>query len=94
MTVVMNFKFGNASGEGAFPELTDGRVVHHVTSEIGLGTLEGGMGSGLPSVALKIDLPDGSSVLVETSARMFIQAAKLVQARCDAWGWTEDRLFA
>jgi hypothetical protein len=81
----MVFSFGQRRGDGAFPELMDGRKVHHVTAPIGVGVLDGGMVSGNVSVALKLDLPDGSSVLVETSAKLFVQAAAYIKVRSQAW---------
>lgn len=38
---------------------------------IQIGALEGGMVSGRPSVAIRIDLPDGRIVVAETSLRLF-----------------------
>ena len=36
---------------------------------------------GRPSVALRIDLPDGRHVIAETSARLFCSAARSIMAR-------------
>ncbi len=49
-----------------WPELAD-RGVHHVTDGLAIAILEAGMGSGAPSVGLRIDLDDGNTVLAETS---------------------------
>ena len=38
---------------------------------IQIGALEGGMTSGKPSVAIRIDLPDGKVVVAETSWALF-----------------------
>lgn len=38
---------------------------------IQIGALEGGMIDGRPSVAIRIDLPDGRIVVAETSLRLF-----------------------
>lgn len=41
---------------------------------IQIGALEAGMVSGAPSVAIRIDLPDGRIVVAETSLRLFQMA--------------------
>ena len=43
--------------------------------------LDGGMSSGKPSVMLRIDLPDGRTVLAETSARLFCTVGRMIMAR-------------
>jgi hypothetical protein len=57
------------------------KKVHHVTTGMSIGVLEEGMKSGKPSVALRIDLPDGSVVFAETSARLFCTAARAITGR-------------
>ncbi len=50
--------------------------------------LSGGMESGLPSVAFIFELPDGKSyVIAETTARLFVQAAKLIQTKATMEGF-------
>ncbi len=41
---------------------------------IQIGALQGGMVGGRPSVAIRIDLPDGRIVVAETSLRLFQMA--------------------
>lgn len=41
---------------------------------IQIGALEGGMRGGAPSVAIRLDLPDGRIVVAETSLRLFQMA--------------------
>lgn len=67
-------------GDGLWPDLA-GRTVHHVQGMIGVAGLERGMQSGKPSVSLRIDLPDGSVVLAETSLVIFLSAADALRAR-------------
>ncbi len=68
--------------EPAWPDLHKGdRTVHHTTEPIGVTGLMGGMESGKPSVALRIDLQDGSSVIAETSLALFLSAADALKAR-------------
>lgn len=46
----------------------DGRTIHHLQEATWrIALLGGGMSSGLPSVALRLDLEDGSTVIAETS---------------------------
>jgi hypothetical protein len=56
---------------------------HEVTeaSIKGVALLKNGMESGRPSVAFRIDLPDGDVVIAQTSARLFCVAAKAIMAR-------------
>jgi hypothetical protein len=69
--------------DGPWRDLQDKPIIHlgNGTKAIQIGVLEGGMTSGLPSVALRIDLPDGQTVIAETSARLFVSAGNAVQAR-------------
>lgn len=48
---------------------------------LNLLVLEAGMTSGKPSVTFRLELPDGKTVLFETSARIFCTAANAIQAR-------------
>lgn len=72
------------NGDGCWPDLADiqkrvadGRVIHLVGHGLELARLPGGMSSGATSVTLRVNLPDGRVVLVETSLanlRMAVQA--------------------
>jgi hypothetical protein len=68
--------------EPAWPELNapDAKVVH-TTAPIGVTGLAGGMQSGKPSVAFRIDLPDGTAVIAETSMALFLSAADVLRAK-------------
>lgn len=46
-----------------------------------VAVIEGGMTSGHPSVAIRIDLPDGKHVIADVSARLFCTAARAIMAR-------------
>jgi hypothetical protein len=68
--------------EPAWPDLVDKPVIHLADDAmLGVAFLEGGMSSGKPSVALRFDLPDGSVVIAETSARLFCTAARAMLAK-------------
>jgi hypothetical protein len=69
------------NGEGVWPDLRE-RDFHHVKGVSAIALLEGGMKSGQASVALRIELPTGETVVAETSARIFCTAAKAFMARC------------
>lgn len=72
MEVILN-------GDGCWSDLADKKVHHqHFLSVAGL---EGGMKSGKPSVAIRINLDDGSAVVVETSLALFLSAADAFKAR-------------
>ena len=71
---------------GAWPELVDalgaGRVVHLANGAIiDVGALERGTTGGKPSIALKIDLPDGRVVVAETTLALFLTTADALQAK-------------
>jgi len=75
------------NGDGAWPDLAeagdrltwmgDGTVIQ-------LATLAGGMDSGRPSVAFRLDLPDGRIVCAEMSWLNLAIAAQAIAAR---YGW-------
>lgn len=71
-------------GDNAWPDLKDlpADKFHHSKNIEGVTMLNGGMASGLPSVAFRIKLDDGSVVVAETSARLFCTAARAFMARC------------
>ena len=72
--------------EPMFPDLDGLKVVKSELSHFGI--LEGGMDSGLCSVAIMAKLPDGKVVMIETSARLFMQMAGAVKVACGSWGET------
>lgn len=69
--------------EPVWPELEPAEIIHLANDApaIQVAVLEGGMKSGLPSLALRLDLPDGKIVIAETSARLFCTAARAILAR-------------
>jgi hypothetical protein len=69
-------------GEGCWPDLYHRKVIDCMGDNqppIGIALLNHGMTSGKSSVTIRIDLPDGSSVITETSLALFIQAAELLK---------------
>ena len=79
-------------GDNAWPDLrgkvgTD-KVIHLSNgADIQLAALAGGMTSGRPSVMFRFELPDGRTVLAETSMRLFLASARAFAAR---YGWQDD----
>lgn len=73
----------NLQGDRAWPDLAGKPVVHlgGGAPPIKAVVLDGGMVSGRPSVAIRLELPDGQTVIAETSARLFCAAARAIQAR-------------
>jgi len=74
------------NGDGLWPELaeklgTDALIHLSNDATIHVGVLPAGMASGLPSVALRIDLPDGRILVAETSARLFVNADRAIAIR-------------
>jgi hypothetical protein len=70
-------------GDNAWPDLRDKKIVHLANDAppIQIAVLEGGLVSGRPSIALRIDLPNGKHVVAETTARLFVTAARAIEAR-------------
>lgn len=70
-------------GDGAWPDLAGKEIIHIANDAppIRVATLDHGVSSGLPSVAIRFDLPDGRTVVAETSARLFCSAALAIMAR-------------
>jgi hypothetical protein len=71
-------------GEGCWPDLRDDPGVIALMGPdappIGVALLPGGMTSGRPSVAIRIALPDGRTVLTETSLALLDQAVAIFHA--------------
>lgn len=64
-----------------WPELADRNVIHldgNTSPPLMVAPLKGGMSSGAPSVAFRIDLPDGRHVLAETSLKLLIEAVEIM----------------
>jgi hypothetical protein len=82
MPIPMTAIFKNADDKSpAFDDIKEYTNIHNVRENITVVCLEGGMGSGLPSVAIRSDLDNGDIVISETSARLFCTAAKAIMAR-------------
>jgi hypothetical protein len=71
------------NGDNCWPDLRDKPIVHLANDAppIAVAVLDGGMASGKPSLTLRLDLPDGRTVLAETSARLFCSAARAIMAK-------------
>lgn len=74
--------------DGAWPDLA-GRTVDRGEALPRLQRIPQGTQQGRSAVAIRIDLPD-RTVILETTARAFITAAKAVRAACEMDG--EDDL--
>jgi hypothetical protein len=66
--------------EPAWPELRDKAVIH-VKDPLRITGLVAGMASGAPSVAIRLDLPDGQIIVAETSLQLFLAAADALKAK-------------
>lgn len=72
-------------GENAWPDL-QGREIIHIAEQPGIAiqvaVLDQGLKSGRPSIVIRIDLPNGrTSVVAETTARLYCMAARIVMAK-------------
>jgi hypothetical protein len=80
MAVVMPIKFTDGKTP-VYPDLREDQIIHTKDAKIEVVCIDHGMGSGKPSVALRVDLPDGQIIISETSARLFCTAARAIMAR-------------
>ncbi len=73
----------NLNGDGCWPDLVDKEVIHLANDAppIQVAALEAGMVKGHPSVSFRFDLPDGQVLIAETSARLFVIAARAIEGR-------------
>ena len=68
----------NLNGDACWPDLARKDIIHLTETLIQVACLEGGMESGKPSVTIRIDLPSGEVLLVETSMALFLDAAAIM----------------
>lgn len=69
----------NLNGDSAWPDLRGRKVINLPDdATIKIVALEGGMASGKPSIAFRLDLPNGKTVIAQTSARLFVMAAAAI----------------
>ena len=69
-------------GDNAWPDLIDKQdSIIHVQNITAVARLPKGMASGKSSVSVRIDLPDGQTVIAETSMDLFQAAAQAFKAR-------------
>ena len=71
-------------GDRCWPDLarkTDDQII--CTESLSVALLPGGMSSGKASVALRIDLPDGRTVIAQTSHELFEGAARAFRGRLE-----------
>lgn len=65
-------------------ETYPGCTVHHLGNNaepIIVSVLPKGMTSGKPSIMMGFKLPNGDTVIAETSARLFVTAADMIRAK-------------
>jgi uncharacterized protein (UPF0371 family) len=64
-------------------DLAKKRFIHlgDASPPIEVVVVDGGIASGKPSVALRLELPDGRAIIAETSAALFCAAARVIMAR-------------
>ncbi len=72
-------------GDGCWEDLAERDTIHLANDSppVEIALLKGGMKSGRASIALRIDI-DQKSIIVETSARMFLQVADMIRAGLEA----------
>jgi hypothetical protein len=71
-------------GDASWPDLAskpDGQIIE--IEHIELALLPGGMSSGKASVAIRLDLPDGRTIIAQTSQELFDAAARAFRGRLE-----------
>lgn len=74
----------NLDGDNAWPDLVDKQVILPASMDgaaVQLALLDNATKQGRPAVTIRIDLADGRVVLAETTARLFVTAARLILTR-------------
>lgn len=66
--------------DGIWDDVT-GEVTYVGDGGMKVMVLSNGMASGKPSVMIRFDLPDGKTVIAETSARLFASAGRMITAK-------------
>jgi len=61
-----------------------GPHVHVNDGHVDVVVLDAGMVSGAPSIAFRLNLPEGGAVVFETSAKLFVTAARAIEAKYPA----------
>ncbi len=67
-------------GDGSSKHLA-GKVIHECGALLHIAALDGGMASGMPSLMIRLDLPNGEYAIVETSVRAFLDAGAAIHAK-------------
>jgi hypothetical protein len=79
-------------GDGCWPDLKDGKFLQADNEKpVQVAVLDAGMASGRPSVSIRMELPDGQTILGETSARLFCICAKGIMAKYPNLFTDEDK---
>lgn len=72
-------------GDGCWEDLPDkiksDKVIWLREGTISIAALSKGMKSGKPSISIRIELPDGKTLIAETSMRLFIATAEAFEQR-------------
>jgi len=69
-------------GDGIWPDLATKNTIQIPDDQpIGLALLHGGMASGKPSVTIRLDLPDGTPVVAQTSLKLLEAFVRVARAR-------------
>jgi len=69
-------------GNGAFSDLKDrGDEVTHLTEPFTVAALARGMKSGHPSLAIRIDLPDGKVIIQKTSVAAWLTVSRALEGK-------------
>lgn len=83
MTNVIDLKL---EGDNAWPDLQGTDFIELRDTVLGMAVLLGGMSSGGESVAFRLTLPDGRTVVFETSWKVLATAVLAVAAK---YGWPD-----
>jgi hypothetical protein len=72
-------------GDNCWPDLKEKGFVE-LEQDLEIAMLQSGMASGAPSVSMRFELPDGRTMLAQTSLKLFLSAARAFRGCCEHLG--------
>jgi len=81
MNIINVILEGDRCWEDLANKIKSAKVIWLREGAISIAALSKGMKSGKPSISIRIDLPDGRTLVAETSMRLFLSAAEAFKQR-------------
>ena len=81
MNIINVILEGDSCWEDLADKIKSDKVIWLREGVISIAALSKGMKSGKPSISIRIELPDGRTLMAETSMRLFLSAAGAFEQR-------------